>query len=471
MNNEKETYHRPSALERNVKRKPKPVKSQKFMLNKEVYYDLFNKAADAIYLLDEDGCFIDVNKGAEEMYGYKREEFFGKTPEFVSAPGKNDLEEVTKQMQQALNGRPQQLEFWGKRKNGEFFPKLVRLQGDTYSGKKVLIAIGTDISVRKEAEDRLKIRLNYERIISEISSFAIKISNINEFKNESLSVIGKTLNISRVYIFKHNLSSNTYDNTHEWTCEGIDPQIENLKDIPDDSAPWWHKQLKSNKVICYSDIDDLPHETERNMLRIQDIKSILVVPFFVSETYYGFIGIDECFYKRPWPKEDVDLIMSASRIISATIEHHFAVTALRENELKQQSLYNLLRTVSDNMTDMLWAKDIDKKYLFANKAICKNLLNARSTEEPIGKTDLFFANRERESHSGDADWHTFGEICRDSDQVIIDTNLPAQFDEFGNVKGKFLFLDVYKSPLVDEMGSMIGIVGSARDVTHEKEIK
>ena len=47
----------------------------------------------------------------------------------------------------------------------------------------------------------------------------------------------------------------------------------------------------------------------------------------------------------------------------------------------------------DNVPDMIWAKDLEKRYTFVNKALCTNLLNARDTEEPIGKTDLFFSGR------------------------------------------------------------------------------
>lgn len=46
---------------------------------------------------------------------------------------------------------------------------------------------------------------------------------------------------------------------------------------------------------------------------------------------------------------------------------------------------------------------------------------------------------------------------------------PQQFDEFGNVNGEFLFLDVHKAPFIDERGTMIGTVGCARDVTLAKE--
>jgi len=164
-------------------------------------------------------------------------------------------------------------------------------------------------------------------------------------------------------------------------------------------------------------------------------------------------------------------VVGISGVLTDITDRIITEHALKESELNYRNLYTLFRTISDNMTDMLWAKDLNKKYLFANKAICMNLLNARNPEEVIGKTDLYFAERTRAERPDDPNWHTFGEICRDSDQVVIDSGKSEQFDEFGNVRGKFLFLDVHKSPLFNDKGEMIGVVGSGRDVTQEKEIQ
>jgi PAS domain S-box-containing protein len=152
-------------------------------------------------------------------------------------------------------------------------------------------------------------------------------------------------------------------------------------------------------------------------------------------------------------------------------EFRQAEAALRESEERYRSLSSMLRLVCDNVPDMIWAKNLDKKYIFTNRALCDGLLGARDVEEPLGKTDLFFAQRERDRHPDDPDWHTFGEICRDTDQITMDAGSPRQFDEFGNVQGKFLFLDVRKAPLIDGAGMMIGTVGSARDVTEYKRIE
>jgi len=147
-----------------------------------------------------------------------------------------------------------------------------------------------------------------------------------------------------------------------------------------------------------------------------------------------------------------------------------AEEALETSERNYYALFKMLRLMCDNVPDMIWAKDLEKRFLFANRAICRDLLNARDTDEPIGKTDMFFANRERESHPENPHWHTFGEICSDSDQVVMDSRKPGHFDEFGNVKGRFLFLDVHKAPFFDEKGEMIGTVGGARDVMAQREV-
>ncbi len=142
--------------------------------------------------------------------------------------------------------------------------------------------------------------------------------------------------------------------------------------------------------------------------------------------------------------------------------------ALRASEERAHTLSTLLRLITDNVTDMIWAKDLNKRYLFANKAICDQLLNAKDTAEPIDKDDMFFALRERNSRPDDPSWHTFGELCQDSDAITLQNGKASQFDEYGNVKGKFLFLDVHKAPFINDKGEVIGVVGSGRDVTQQK---
>ena len=120
------------------------------------YRGLFNSVTDALYIQDLEGRFLDVNEGAIRMYGYSKEEFLGRTPEFLGAPGKNDLAVVAQAVQKAFAGEVQQFEFVGIRSNGDTFPKEVRLYPTTYFGKQAIIALARDITERKKAEQDLR---------------------------------------------------------------------------------------------------------------------------------------------------------------------------------------------------------------------------------------------------------------------------------------------------------------------------
>lgn len=125
---------------------------------------------------------------------------------------------------------------------------------------------------------------------------------------------------------------------------------------------------------------------------------------------------------------------------------------------------NFLKLISKHLPDMLWAKDLEGKYLYANESICNNLLMA-TQDEVIGNNDVYFATREREKHPENKEWHTFGELCFNSDYVVLEHMKPMIFEEYGNIKGKLVYLEVHKAPLHDKNGKLIGTIGSGRDIT------
>jgi PAS domain-containing protein len=68
----------------------------KLAITKDTFENIFNSITEAIYILNTSGVFIDVNYGAQKMYGYSKEELIGKTPYDVSAEGYNDMDNVVK---------------------------------------------------------------------------------------------------------------------------------------------------------------------------------------------------------------------------------------------------------------------------------------------------------------------------------------------------------------------------------------
>lgn len=144
-----------------------------------------------------------------------------------------------------------------------------------------------------------------------------------------------------------------------------------------------------------------------------------------------------------------------------------AEIALQQSEARYQEMYQMMKLMANTVPDLIWAKDLDDRYIFANKAIRSKLLKCRKGESPIGKNDLYFAKRER----SDGHTHTFGEICVDSDQVVKNNQQPGRFLEDGLVRGNYLVLDVHKAPFFNERGELIGTVGVGRDVSKDIAIQ
>lgn len=155
------------------------------------YHGLFNSIQQAIYILDLQGRFLDVNDGAVTMYGYTRSEFVGQTPEFLSAPGRNNLEVVAQALARTAKGEPQYFVFWGLRKNGEVFPKDVWLYQGTYFGQSVVIAVASDISDRHRAEEekiKLQAQLQQAQKLESIGRLAGGVAH--DFNNMLQVILG-----------------------------------------------------------------------------------------------------------------------------------------------------------------------------------------------------------------------------------------------------------------------------------------
>ncbi|HEU19897.1 MAG TPA: PAS domain S-box protein [Deltaproteobacteria bacterium] len=324
-----------------------------------------DRAPDSILWIDDEGWIVYANDSSCASMGYTREELlsmkvFDIDPDFPPEDWEWHKKEVRRRGSMAFESRP-------RRKDGSLFPVEVSTNHFKYNDLYLACAFDRDITERRQAENALRRRLSYERLLSDICTMAVTAGNLDDFLDQSITIMGETMAVSRAYLFEHRHETDVMDNTYEWCAEGIVPQKDNLQGLPSGILSWWVETLKSGRNINFMNIEDIPDEATKKILRPQGIFSILVVPLFVRSRYYGFIGFDDCLQHSFWPKEDVDVLLSIARVIAVVIE--------RRDEEKKLSLERLqLLSIFDSIEESIYVSDPNTyEILFVNQALEKLL--------------------------------------------------------------------------------------------------
>ena len=132
----------------------------------------------------------------------------------------------------------------------------------------------------------------------------------------------------------------------------------------------------------------------------------------------------------------------------------------RKERIKEQ---NLFVSVMDHIEDMLWSKDLDGRYIVANKAFRNKFCYELEWNEMQGKNDIELAKIFKDKVGSEN--HTFGEVCANSDEVIIRNEIAKEFMEYGLINGKMMKLVVNKSPVYNNKGELCATCGTGRDIT------
>ena len=150
----------------------------------------------------------------------------------------------------------------------------------------------------KENRDDIKSKLYYmDEILHKISSMS-QAENEKQLDNMIPSIlksIGKYTAADRAYVFEWNSEKKeSFKNTFEWCAAGIEPQIQNLQEVPVCLMQNWVETFIQKKNIIIYDLEEIAKETpqEYEILKPQNIHSLIAVPIYTNHKFIGFIGLD-----------------------------------------------------------------------------------------------------------------------------------------------------------------------------------
>lgn len=235
-------------------------------------------------------------------------------------------------------------------------------------------------SQEKQRINDLLFRLNS---ISQTLLSLLKVDDLDAVVNKILADVLTMFDGGRAYIIESDPEHRLYNCTYEVTAENVAGEQELVSGISMDEVPWWTQRIANGQPVIISSLDELPDEAfrEREVLAMQDIKSLIAVPLLSRDKVWGYAGIDIVNRPRRWTGEDFQWFSSLINIISLCIELQRSEREAQSERKYLQSLYHhmplgyaQLRVIRDEQ-----GKPVDLLVLDANYTADKIMGTARET--------------------------------------------------------------------------------------------
>jgi len=194
-------------------------------------------------------------------------------------------------------------------------------------------------SQEKQRINDLLFRLNS---ISQTLLSLLKVDDLDAVVNKILADVLTMFDGGRAYIIESDPEHRLYNCTYEVTAENVTGEQELVSGISMDEVPWWTQRIANGQPVIISSLDELPDEAfrEREVLAMQDIKSLIAVPLLSRDKVWGYAGIDIVNRPRIWTGEDYQWFSSLINIISLCIELQRSEREAQSERKYLQSLYH-----------------------------------------------------------------------------------------------------------------------------------
>lgn len=313
---------------------------------------------------------------------------------------------------------------------------------------------------RKKTEIELKKRIDFERLLANISTKFINLShnNIDDGILETLEEIGSFIKIDNSCLFQITNDSSSVVKTHEWDKKSgqrtiIDKQKSKI--MLYDSYNFLTEKL-SNDIVYYE--ENLDNDEERktiitNLFNKKNIKSIIIIPMISKNKMIGFLSFFTYEVEKILTNDRIILLKFIANIFLTSMEHKWATKARLDSEEKYKKMINTI-------TDYIYTVKIKDGRAVETKHKDASVAVTGYTPDDFEKNPYLWIQM---VHKDD------NEIVNELTQKILNGNKIDPFEHrIIRKDGKLRW--VRNTPVLhyDDQGNLISYNGLLQDITESK---
>lgn len=319
-------------------------KAQTISHNKiNMLFRAVEQSSASVVITDPEGIIEYVNPKFEQVTGYSAQEVIGKNPRLLKTDY-HDIEFYRELWDTIKSGNNWTGEFLNQKKNGLTFWEMATISPvfNEESQLTNLIAVKEDVTEQKRIKQTLEFRIQFDELINMISTQFINltVNKIDEEVNNSLSKIGRFIQIDRVYLFLDDEKKEKLTMSHHW----IMPEIKNTQPLPEeinpDQIPWVLSDLETEDMLFLPNLYVIPAiaGSDKEFLERASVKSLLILPLIYEQKMMGILWLDTVNSEKFWDFETIKLLKILVEIIVNALQRKISAEKIENlyNSLKQE---------------------------------------------------------------------------------------------------------------------------------------
>lgn len=317
----------------------------------------------------------------------------------------------------------------------------------------------------KDIQELYQIKLHSMDTILHQISLMDQVENeqeLSEIIHSLLQAIGNYTEADRVYIFDWETDQkDSLSNTFEWCADEVTPEIDNLQAIPVSLMPNWVKRFENKEVIVINDLEATKYSEpeEYELLKTQEIYSLIAVPIYANHQMNGFIGVDNPDLRQN--EISITLLSDVGGHLGCVRENLKSTVLLKKALDEATKRTEIVSAIATLYITIIYANVKERTYeLLEGYDLVQKILGQKGKIDDVMEriSTAFAALEGREKYREFLDFDTLAERLRNTNSVSI---------EFMGVNGEWrLSRFIVKSR--DAQGNVVDVLYVARDITEEK---